>query len=150
MAQEQEQKHNGDELPENAFRPLALGEEYHPLMSPQKDYPEVTFWSVWVSILMAVIFSPLRLPGLKIGRCSKRRSRISIIAVGLSSAAGRKKPGTNVIIQSIGACSGDRSRSHSYPAGSVHPGGDVHPELAVNFLEVFSARCWEVSSAFCS
>ena len=43
MAQEQERKHSGEELPENAFRPLAPGEEYHPLMSPQKDYPEVTY-----------------------------------------------------------------------------------------------------------
>ena len=28
-------------LPENAFRPLKPGEQYHPLMSPDKNYPEV-------------------------------------------------------------------------------------------------------------
>ena len=33
-------------LPENAFRPLKPGEEYHPLMSPDKEYPEVNLWSV--------------------------------------------------------------------------------------------------------
>lgn len=33
-------------LPENAFRPLKPGEQYHPLMSPDKNYPEVNLWSV--------------------------------------------------------------------------------------------------------
>lgn len=28
-------------LPENAFRSLKPGEQYHPLMSPDKNYPEV-------------------------------------------------------------------------------------------------------------
>jgi hypothetical protein len=31
-------------LPENAFRPLEKGEEYRPLMSPDRHYPEVNFW----------------------------------------------------------------------------------------------------------
>ena len=44
-------------LPENAFRPLNEGEEYKPLMSPDKKYPEVNFWSVSWGILMAVLFS---------------------------------------------------------------------------------------------
>ena len=35
-------------LPENAFRPLKPGEQYHPLMSPDKNYPEVNAWSVTV------------------------------------------------------------------------------------------------------
>ena len=91
MAQEQERKHSGEELPENAFRPLAPGEEYHPLMSPQKDYPEVTFWSVGWGILMAVIFSAAAaFLGLKIGQVFEAAIPISIIAVGLSSAG--KKP----------------------------------------------------------
>lgn len=30
-------------LPENAFRPLKPGEKYEPLMSPDKEYPEVNF-----------------------------------------------------------------------------------------------------------
>ena len=33
-------------LPENAFRELKDGEEYKPLMSPDKVYPEVNGWSV--------------------------------------------------------------------------------------------------------
>ena len=44
-------------LPENAFRPLKPGEEYHPLMSPDKEYPEVNLWSVSWGIAMAVLFS---------------------------------------------------------------------------------------------
>ncbi len=45
------------ELPENAFRELKEGEEYQPVMSPQKVYPEVSPWSVTFGILMAVLFS---------------------------------------------------------------------------------------------
>ena len=39
-------------LPDNAFRPLKAGEEYKPLMSPDKDYPEVNLWSVSWGIAM--------------------------------------------------------------------------------------------------
>ena len=39
-------------LPENAFRPLNEGEEYKPLMSPDKKYPEVNAWSVTWGVLM--------------------------------------------------------------------------------------------------
>lgn len=31
-------------LPDNAFRPLKPGEQYHPIMSPNKKYPEVNLW----------------------------------------------------------------------------------------------------------
>lgn len=43
-------------LPENAYRELKEGEEYKPLMSPSKNYPEVTPWSVSMGILMTIIF----------------------------------------------------------------------------------------------
>ena len=45
------------ELPENAFRELREGEEYTPLMKPQKTYPEITWWSVGWGVLMAILFS---------------------------------------------------------------------------------------------
>lgn len=139
MAEEQEQKHSADELPENAFRPLAPGEEYHPLMSPQKEYPEVTLWSVGWGILMAVIFSAAAaFLGLKIGQVFEAAIPISIIAVGLSSAAGRKKAlGENVIIQSIGACSGVIVAGAIFTLPALYILQETHPELAVNFLEVF-------------
>ena len=38
------------DLPENAFRELEEGEEYNPIMSPGREYREVTPWSVsWES-----------------------------------------------------------------------------------------------------
>ena len=55
--QDEKQMSPEGELPENAFRPLAPGEEYRPVMSPDKTYPEVTFWSVSWGILMAIVFS---------------------------------------------------------------------------------------------
>ena len=57
------------QLPENAFRELKDGEEYKPLMSPDKVYPEVNGWSVTWGIVMAVIFC-----------CRSLRSRISFCA----------------------------------------------------------------------
>ena len=43
-------------LPENAFRELKPGEEYKPLLSPEKVYPEVTPWSVTIGLVMTIIF----------------------------------------------------------------------------------------------
>ena len=95
-------------LPENAFRPLKPSEEYHPLMSPDKEYPEVNLWSVSWGIAMAILFSAAAAYlGLKVGQVFEAAIPIAIIAVGVSSAAKRKGAlGENVIIQSIGACSG--------------------------------------------
>ena len=45
------------DLPENAFRELEKGETYEPVMSPSVKYREVTPWSIFWGILMAVIFS---------------------------------------------------------------------------------------------
>ena len=45
------------ELPENAFRPLKEGEKYVPILRPEKNYPEVTPYSVSLGLIMAVIFS---------------------------------------------------------------------------------------------
>lgn len=55
------------QLPENAFRELKDGEEYKPLMSPDKVYPEVNGWSVTWGIVMAVIFCRRSLSGLEGG-----------------------------------------------------------------------------------
>ena len=95
-------------LPENAQRPLKEGEEYKPLLSPQKNYAEVTPYSVTVGVLMAILFSAAAAYlGLKVGQVFEAAIPIAIIAVGMTSAL-RKKDGLaqNVIIQSIGGCSG--------------------------------------------
>jgi putative OPT family oligopeptide transporter len=95
-------------LPENAYRKLEKGEEYTPLMSPKKKYPEATVWSVVIGILMTIIFSAAAAYlGLKVGQVFEAAIPIAIIAVGLSSAFKKRNAlGQNVIIQSIGACSG--------------------------------------------
>jgi len=95
-------------LPENAYTELKPGEEYKPIMSPDKAYPEINLRSVLTGLLMAVIFSAAAAYlGLKIGQVFEAAIPIAIIAVGLSSATKRKNAlGENVIIQSIGASSG--------------------------------------------
>ena len=95
-------------LPENAFTELKEGEEYRPVMSPAKVYPEVTVWSVTWGLVMAVLFSAAAAySGLKIGQVFEAAIPIAILAVGVTGLA--KKPnglGQNVIIQSIGSASG--------------------------------------------
>ncbi len=95
-------------LPENAYSELKEGEEYKPIMSPDKTYPEVNVRSVVTGLIMAVIFSAAAAYlGLKIGQVFEAAIPIAIIAVGLSTATKRKNSlGENVIIQSIGASSG--------------------------------------------
>ena len=79
------------DLPENAFRELKPGEEYKPILSPEKVYPEVNAWSVSWGIVMAVIFSAAAaFLGLKVGQVFEAAIPIAIIAVGLSGAAKRK------------------------------------------------------------
>lgn len=95
-------------LPENAYRDLKAGEEYIPVMLPGKAYPEVTGWSVFWGILMAIIFTAATAySGLKIGQVFEAAIAIAIIAVGISKVAKTQGAlGQNVIIQSIGASSG--------------------------------------------
>ncbi len=96
------------ELPESAFRELKEGEEYQPVMPADKVFPEVNMWTVTWGIVMAIVFSAAAAYlGLKVGQVFEAAIPIAIIAVGVSAAAKRKKAlGENVIIQSIGACSG--------------------------------------------
>ena len=77
------------QLPENAQRELKPGEEYQPLLSPQKNYPEVTPWSVSLGILMTIIFSAAAAYlGLKVGQVFEAAIPIAIIAVGAAMAMG--------------------------------------------------------------
>ena len=101
-----EETHNA--LPENAQRELAPGEEYKPLLSSERQWAEVTPYSVAIGLLMVVIFSAAAAYlGLRVGQVFEAAIPIAIIAVGLTSALGKKEGlGQNVIIQSIGGCSG--------------------------------------------
>ena len=126
-------------LPENAFRPLKPGEEYKPLMSPDREYPEVNLWSVSWGIAMAVLFSAAAAYlGLKVGQVFEAAIPIAIIAVGVSGAAKRKGAlGENVIIQSIGACSGVIVAGAIFTLPALYILQDKYPEMTVDFMQMF-------------
>ena len=126
-------------LPDNAFRPLKEGEEYEPLMKPNQHYREVTPWSIVWGLLMAVVFSAATAYlGLKVGQVFEAAIPITIIAVGVSGATHRKDPlGENVIIQSIGACSGMIVAGAIFTLPALYILQHKYPELTVNFLQVF-------------
>jgi len=128
-------------LPENAFRELHEGEEYEPMMPANGTPREVNMWSVCWGILMAVIFSAAAAYlGLKVGQVFEAAIPITIIAVGLSSATRRKNSlGENVIIQSIGACSGVIVAGAIFTLPALYILQAKYPEMTVTFLEVFLA-----------
>ena len=104
----QDQQKQLTSLPENAYRELAEGEKYEPMMSPNSTPAEVTPYSVSMGILMAVLFSAAAAYlGLKIGQVFEAAIPIAIIAVGVGNMLGKRNTlGQNVLIQSIGASSG--------------------------------------------
>jgi len=127
------------ELPENAFRELAADEEYRPVMHPAHDYPEVTPYSVTMGLILAVVFSAAAAYlGLKVGQVFEAAIPIAIIAVGLSGALKKDRPlGQNVIIQSIGACSGVIVAGAIFTLPALYILQASYPEISVNFLEIF-------------
>ena len=127
------------QLPDNAFRELKEGEEYQPLMSGRKVYPEVNFWSVTWGVLMAMLFSAAAAYlGLKVGQVFEAAIPIAIIAVGVSTAAKRNKAlGENVIIQSIGACSGAVVAGAIFTLPAIYILQAKYPEMSASFLKVF-------------
>ena len=127
------------QLPDNAHRELKPGEEYQPLLSPQKNYPEVTPYAVGLGLLMTVIFSAAAaFLGLKVGQVFEAAIPIAIIAVGVSGALGRKNAlGENVMIQSIGSCSGAIVAGAIFTLPALYILQDKYPELTVNFSKVF-------------
>ena len=137
MKKEDEEKVIG--LPENAYRELKEGEVYNPIMSPDKQYKEVTPWSVFWGLVMAVIFSAAAAYlGLKVGQVFEAAIPIAIIAVGLSSGLKRKNAlGENVIIQSIGACSGVIVAGAIFTLPALYILQDKYPEITIHFFEVF-------------
>lgn len=132
---------NNRQLPENAFRELKNGEEYKPLMSPEGQFREVTPWSLTWGIIMAIIFSAATAYlGLKVGQVFEAAIPITIIAVGVAGATHRKDPlGENVIIQSIGACSGMIVAGAIFTLPALYILQAKYPEMTINFFEIFIA-----------
>ena len=132
---------NNIQLPENAFRELREGEHYQPIMDPKKNYSEVNAWSVTWGVLMAILFSAAAAYlGLRVGQVFEAAIPIAIIAVGMSTAAKRKNAlGENVIIQSIGACSGAVVAGAIFTLPAIYILQAKYPEMSASFLKIFIA-----------
>ena len=129
------------QLPDNAFRELKPGEEYTPIMQPDKVYPEVNAWSVTWGIIMAMVFSAAAAYlGLKVGQVFEAAIPIAIIAVGVSTATKRNKAlGENVIIQSIGACSGAVVAGAIFTLPAIYILEAKYPGMSASFAKMFLA-----------
>lgn len=127
-------KEHRTSLPENAQRELKPGEKYEPLLSPNKTYPEVTPYSVCIGLLMVILFSAAAAYlGLKVGQVFEAAIPIAIIAVGLTNALGKEGGlGQNVIIQSIGGCSGAVVAGAIFTLPAIYILG-----VEVNFMQMF-------------
>ena len=128
-------------LAENAFRELKPGEEDNPIMSSDINPREATPWSVIWGLVMVIIFSAATAYlGLKVGQVFEAAIPIAIIAVGISGAAKRKGAlGENVIIQSIGACSGNVVAGAIFTLPALYILQAKYPDISVDFAKVFLA-----------
>lgn len=136
---ENTEEKNPKGLPENAYRELKPGESYEPVMDPSKKYREVTVWSVALGLVMTIVFSAAAAYlGLKVGQVFEAAIPIAIIAVGLSSALKRKNAlGENIIIQSIGACSGGVVAGAIFTLPAMYILQAKYPSLEVDFMKIF-------------
>lgn len=135
------QENKAMQLPENAFRELKEGEQYEPVLDANKVYPEVNAWSVTWGVIMAMIFSAAAAYlGLKVGQVFEAAIPIAIIAVGASTVAKRKGAlGENIIIQSIGACSGAVVAGAIFTLPAIYILQAHYPAITVSFFKVFIA-----------
>lgn len=135
------QENKAMQLPENAFRELKEGEQYEPVLDANKVYPEVNAWSVTWGVIMAMVFSAAAAYlGLKVGQVFEAAIPIAIIAVGASTVAKRKGAlGENIIIQSIGACSGAVVAGAIFTLPAIYILQAHYPEITVSFFKVFIA-----------
>ena len=99
-----------------------------------KNKKEVTVYSVGVGLLMTVLFSAAAAYlGLKVGQVFEAAIPIAIIAVGLTGALKKSDAlAQNVIIQSIGACSGVVVAGAIFTLPAIYILG-----LEVNFWQMF-------------
>lgn len=127
------------ELPDNAQRELKPGEVYEPILSPKKKYKEVTVWSVTVGLLMTILFSAAAAYlGLKVGQVFEAAIPIAIIAIGLSNVAKKNDAlSQNVIIQSIGGCSGGVVAGAIFTLPALYILQGKGYDIEINYMQVF-------------
>jgi putative OPT family oligopeptide transporter len=95
-------------LPENAYRPLAPGEVYTPIVPAGTGQEEATFRSVGWGLFLCVIFTiASAYSGLKVGQVMEASIPVSILAIGLARVFKRRSTLLeNVILTNIGGTSG--------------------------------------------
>lgn len=100
--------HTGKVLPANAFRELAPGEVYTPVVPADDPRPEISVRSVTLGVIMVVIFTfAAAYIGLKTGNVIETSIPIAILAVFIGTLFARRSSLLeNVIIQSIGQGAG--------------------------------------------
>lgn len=80
-------------LAENAYRELKKDEVYIPVLSPDKQYREVTLYSLGLGFVFAIIFTfALMYLALKLGLGISADTPVAIIAVGLAMYLKRPEP----------------------------------------------------------
>src|SRR5579872_5966761 len=95
-------------LPENAYRPLAPGETYVPIVPAGVRQEEATVRSVGWGVFLCIVFTiASAYSGLKVGQVMEASIPISILAIGLARTFKRRSTlRENVIRTSIGGTSG--------------------------------------------
>ncbi|HEY3572149.1 MAG TPA: oligopeptide transporter, OPT family [Thermoanaerobaculia bacterium] len=95
-------------LPENAYRTLAPGETYAPIVPPGARQEEATVRSVGWGLFLCVVFTiASAYSGLKVGQVMEASIPISILAIGLARTFRRRSTLLeNVILTNIGGTSG--------------------------------------------
>ncbi len=126
------------QLPENAFRELREGETYSPLLSAESTPSEATPYSISLGLILAVIFSAAAAYlGLKLGQVFEAAIPIAIISIGLSNALGKKNAiGQNVIIQSIGASSGNVVTGVIFTIPAIYILQERYTDISVGYWEI--------------
>ena len=95
-------------LPENAYKTLAPGQAYRPIVPSDARLPEATGRSVlWGLFLCGIFTAASAYSGLKVGQVMEAAIPISILAIGLARAYRRRSTLLeNVIMTGIGGASG--------------------------------------------
>jgi putative OPT family oligopeptide transporter len=94
-------------LPENAYRPLAAGERYQPVVPTGADLPESTWRAVlWGTLFCAIFTVASAYSGLKVGQVMEAAIPVSILTIGLARVYRRRSTLLeNVIVTGVAGAS---------------------------------------------